>query len=515
MQSPNEVTFIIPVYNLEEHRIRNLKYILPYIIATKCKVIISEQVTGNTSDISDVICQYPEIKHVLYRTTDTKFHKTGIINYAVKNHVNTKYAWVTDTDFYMRFDQVFNNVWHEKFIQPYEIAKKLNENDSEVLISGARLNVNFADTTVRYISMYGALSFIFDVEEFLLAGAMDETIYGWGYEDVELSKRIKQKYDIQTIKIKGIHLWHPVEFEKRTQEPECREMAVICCHFNWCGYKNPTRNLHRFLTQMKAQKIPLYGVELSLTDEFATKNMANWKHMKVGPQNICFQKEACLNIAEKMVPPQYRKIAWIDPDLFFYNKNWYIEAVELLDKHKVIQLFSQYLPSDRNGKTDAYTPSMMKRRSEGTAGLMGVPGGALAARRELWSVGSGLYPYCFIGGGDSVFLHAINDIDKNNQLITKILKTPFGEHSKAFTNWKKNALAYVNKDVGFLEGSVYHEWHGDSSDRGYVSRHEILNSIDISKNIKLNSEGVVEICDVNLEVYFKIMNYFKDRREDG
>lgn len=211
MPSPSEVTFLIPVFNLKQDRIDNLKFIIPYIQKTGCRILVVEQISDGDSDLYKSISNFHGVEHILFRTNEKRFHKTGIINYAVFNHINTKYVWVNDVDFYMRFDKVFQIDWTSDFIQPYEIAKKLNQLDSKKIILGEKINVEFSDKTVKYISLYGALSFIFNTDSFITIGAMDESIYGWGYEDVELAKRVNSKYSVQKTNIRGIHLWHPID----------------------------------------------------------------------------------------------------------------------------------------------------------------------------------------------------------------------------------------------------------------------------------------------------------------
>ena len=218
MPSPNDITFIIPVYDLKEDRIENLKFILPYIQSTGCRILVVEQIENDTSNLFEILSKFSKVEHILFKTPEKRFHKTGIINYAVFNHVNTKYVWVNDADFYIRFDEILQVDWISDFIQPYEIAKKLNHQDSNKILSGKKINVEFSDKTVKYISLYGALSFIFNADSFISIGAMDESIYGWGYEDVELSKRVNARYTVQQINIRGIHLWHPIDPDVNWEE---------------------------------------------------------------------------------------------------------------------------------------------------------------------------------------------------------------------------------------------------------------------------------------------------------
>lgn len=518
MPSPKEVTFVIPVYNLKINRLNNLKFIIPYIQKTGCRILVVEQIDSDVSELTSFLDQFKGVEHILFKTPEKRFHKTGIINYAVFNHVTTKYAWVNDVDFYMRFERVFELEWTSNFIQPYDIAKKLNNEHSKMILSGKKIDVDFSDRTVKYLSLYGALSFIFEISDFISIGAMDGSIYGWGYEDVELARRVNESRVVQKMEFRGIHLWHPMTIVAAKQESmveKPQDLAVVACHFNWGGFINPTRNLNRFINQMRLDEIPLFGVELSLTGQFETVGMEGWIQMQVGKENVFFQKEACINLAvEKIVPKQYTKIAWIDCDLHFTNKNWYTDASQKLDEFKVIQLYSHGIKTDRYGRFLSKDPSAIfsytnippeKRRDWIlSAGEIGYPGGAMAARRELWDHG-GLYPYRILGGGDTAFVMA---------MLKHKIGWPTNElFVERHNTWKKKIFEYVNENVSYIEGEFIHEWHGDAVNRRYADRYSVLKNA-VVKHIQLNDNGIVHNYG-NRSINEAVLEYFKNRNEDG
>ena len=334
-----DVTFVIPIFDLKEDRINNLKFILPYILKTGYPTILIEQTAGQESPIKQLVKEIADqsnnvnFEHVLYVHSNPLIHKTGMINSVAFSKIKTKYVWVNDVDFYMRFESVLNVEWTDKFIQPYDFAKKLNKEESDGIRRGQNMRIDFSDEDAEYLSLYGALSFIFEREAFIRLKGMDESLFGWAKEDEEFYYRlITNKMPIKKMKERGIHLWHPIVKNSSNQNltikksKNTKDMAVITCHFNWGGFINPVRNLHRFIRQMQIDNIPLFGVELSLTDKFETSGIEGWKQIKVEKENVFFQKEACLNLAEKMVPKEFTKIAWIDCDLMFTNKNWYNDA---------------------------------------------------------------------------------------------------------------------------------------------------------------------------------------------
>jgi hypothetical protein len=522
MISSTELTFVIPTFRLKEHRLKNLKFIVPYILQTGCKIILAEQIRVSDKSSYEELLEgwknHPQIVYVPCIIDDDKIHKSKLINDAVKNFVDTKYVWVNDVDFYTKFADVVKCLPEEKFIQPYSAGKKLSESDTYRLLSGQSVKISYEEDA-EYISLYGALAFVFDKEEFLKIGSMNEGFVGWGGEDEELKNRVhKMGYEPTVIQKKGIHLWHPIQISEESinaSKIENPDMAVVTCYFNWCGYSNTTRNLHRFIRQTKRENIPLFGVELSLTDSFETCGMENWKRIKVKKENVCFQKEACINLAvSEVVPSKYTKIAWIDCDLHFTDKNWYSKSSTALNKFKVVQLYSIGVDTDEYGRMIKKTPGAVfsyfsipeNQRVDwiNNAGAIGYPGGAWAARREMWNHG-GLYPYRILGGGDTAFALAI-------------LKPKMGWPSnELYVNrhnlWKKKLSNYVSGSVFYIENEFIHEWHGNKTNRKYSDRYALLNKLDVS-HVALDSTGLV--CNFgDRSINDRILGYFKSREEDS
>jgi hypothetical protein len=295
-------------------------------------------------------------------------------------------------------------------------------------------------------------------------------------------------------------------------KPKVNDLAVVVCHYNWCNFYTPTRNLHRFIRQLGIQNIPVYGVELSLTGKFETAGMKNWTNITVTKENICFQKEACINITVKTIPMEITKIAWIDHDFMFSNLNWYEDASAALEKFKAIHLFSNYIGTDQFGRSRPPVSSIIKRGVSSTSS--GARGCAWAARREMWNYG-GLYPFSFLGGGDTLFIYTIWKIfttDKFKYLTGMLENVNF----KPYVDWEKSITGYITPDdVGNLDGEIIHEWHGDPTNRRYGDRYDIIKGMDFDKTLSLDSDGLVRIDNMPDSFYDSVMKYFMERNEDG
>jgi len=286
-----------------------------------------------------------------------------------------------------------------------------------------------------------------------------------------------------------------------------KDMAIIACHFNWCGFENPVKNLNRFINRMTIDGIPLYGVELSLTDNFVTKDIPNWYQIKVGKENVCFQKEACINLLEKKLPQKYTKIAWIDADIAFTNKNWYNDASKKLETYKLVQLYERGVDTDKTGKLLTHTNGIVFAGGPRTdPGYFGHPGGAIAARRDLFNNG-GLYSYSLMGSSDTILMYTIYNVPMRHIPDDKY---------KVYIEWKHKIQEYINKeDVSYVSGNFIHDWHGEKNNRNYIERNTILSKVDIDKNVSIDKNGLLKIYNVSDGLYEDILTYFRSRKEDG
>lgn len=214
----DDVTFIIPVFNLTPSREKNLWYTVSKILQTDCNVIIVEQKqqASPNNNITQKLLKYPHpenrVSYYDLYIDDSRIHKSKLINFGVEK-CNTKFGWVNDIDCYLKFKDFISDIdTDHKFIQPFTVVKDLSKDETEDLLRDKKIAINFGDAEVRHIQMYGAQSFIFDIEAFHSIGGMDEEYTGWGLEDYDFFYRVyKTGADIKVLdNIYGCHLWHPI-----------------------------------------------------------------------------------------------------------------------------------------------------------------------------------------------------------------------------------------------------------------------------------------------------------------
>lgn len=290
-------------------------------------------------------------------------------------------------------------------------------------------------------------------------------------------------------------------------------LAVVACHFNFAGFKRNVSNLLRFLREMDMAEIPVFGIEATSPGQPGVMGRnSRWRTVQVSRRGMLFQKEALLNAAARMVPEDIPHIAVVDADVRFDSPDWRDRAVEQLSETPAIQPFEGCIWTDESGLVER------SRRSAASAGLdsswIGHPGFAWAFERSFFDE-VGLYPWAVTGSGDTALTVGLMDLEIETFQICRnaVGRLNFG----LFRQWKDRAQNWLGgRGVGFIEGDVWHEWHGTWDDRQYAPRHELMAQIDVQKDCRLAQAGWVEWTDAAPpKIAVAMANYFRSRKEDG
>lgn len=197
----NDFTFLLSFADVSEKRKRNFSFVLGFLNSFNCNIIIAEQVFE--SDKDDEIIKEDNITYIKHYSTDS-FKKSYLYNLAAK-HSETTYLWFLDCDVVLPIDQVIDQIQGEKVIQPFSAVLHLNEEDSQILISGNQPLVK----KPKYDSFFSKYSFIVDKVVFSESGGFDERMKGWGWEDLDFC--FNKLKDVEILKCKnviGYHLNH-------------------------------------------------------------------------------------------------------------------------------------------------------------------------------------------------------------------------------------------------------------------------------------------------------------------
>jgi hypothetical protein len=267
----------------------------------------------------------------------------------------------------------------------------------------------------------------------------------------------------------------------------------VSCFFNPGGHALPLDNLRRFARAARGQGLKLLIVELTLGDRSPSVSARDCDIL-VQKHTDCllWHKERLLNIGVASLPPDCDKVLWLDADILFDRPDWVQETARLLDRHAVVQPFSEAVWLERGslfappelplglgeGKTMPGMASVMadardRRRLLADYFRHGHPGFAWGARREILTR-HGLYDRHVLGGGDITIAHALYGDRDYRRGLNMACRDMTRAELESMARWAEGLDRDVRADVGFLTGRVSHLWHGSLNSRGYRNRWKIL-----------------------------------------
>lgn len=223
MSKLDKFTLLIPIFNLKNERYENFKYVLSKIKEVTDNILVVEQVKDKRPTKSKKYTESLEVDYLPVLINDDSIHKSKLINIGTDN-IQTEFVWVNDSDCYLKFQKVIDQLdFRHNFIQPYDVGKYISKEETEKIFNGESVQIEFAYSklketgrhitpgTLYYVSMYGALSFLYKKKAFYEIGGMNEKYTGWGLEDNSLCMRMFEYKDskLDIINLSGIHLYHP------------------------------------------------------------------------------------------------------------------------------------------------------------------------------------------------------------------------------------------------------------------------------------------------------------------
>ncbi len=302
------------------------------------------------------------------------------------------------------------------------------------------------------------------------------------------------------------------------------DLWVVAAYFNPAGFRSRRRNYDVFRGRIEAAGIPLVTVECVFGGR-AFELPPGPGTIQIRGRDVMWQKERLLNVAIAGLPDDCRKVAWLDADILFENRDWAAEASARLDEFPVVQPFGRAVRLPRGAEADdgtgesyagfaAVYARQPHRLLRGDFAAHGHTGFAWAARREVLA-GQGLYDACIAGSGDHMMAHAFCG-DWASACVERIIGSANG-HRRSFTEWCRAVYPRVRARVGHVPGAVLHLWHGEVGDRRYVDRNRELAAFafDPAADVRVGEGGCWEWASGKPALHRWAADYFGRRREDG
>jgi hypothetical protein len=306
------------------------------------------------------------------------------------------------------------------------------------------------------------------------------------------------------------------------------DLWAITSYFNPVRYR---RRLSNFRTFRQRLKVPLVAVELSYADDFELQEPDADILIRLRGGAVLWQKERLLNLALQALPESCRYVAWLDCDVVFGSEHWAESAVRLLERFGMIQLFrdAHYLSPDR-AAPGSETDVELTRPSAAFSISSGIPartaighalntragtsatGFAWAARRTLLGQ-HGFFDACILGGGDRAMNCAAT------QCFEEMAKRHYWNKRQQdrYAAWAAPFYESVRGEIGYLEGDIFHLWHGNMPDRNTRTRHQGFQQYQFDPyiDIAIGANGCWQWNTEKPQMHDYVSRYFLSRREDG
>jgi hypothetical protein len=340
----------------------------------------------------------------------------------------------------------------------------------------------------------------------------------------------------------------PTHIDHRSQAPAAfgniqafpDKLYVVTCISNPVRYHARYRHYHTFEKHMKDSGAILYTIEMAYANRpFEITTPCNPNHIQVRADDELWHKENLLNIAINRLPPEAKYIAWIDADINFARPDWAQETLQQLQHYDFLQLFSQavdlgpkheimhtarsWTDSIKGGLTFKHANSEKNDLGssycvQGSGLVRGAwhSGFAWAARRSALDAVGGLMDIAILGSADRHMAAGLFGFMQDT-----ILPDFTEDYKKHLLQWQERAERKIRRNVGQVEGTIFHHFHGKKVDRRYVSRWQILlkNQFNPVTDIKRNAHGLWQLHDDGSPRYISLRNdlrdYFRARNEDS
>lgn len=320
--------------------------------------------------------------------------------------------------------------------------------------------------------------------------------------------------------IEGIRVDLPLQNRVKNSiahnEPLDEVLHVIMVVSNPCEFKRRYQLAREFILRMYLEpNVQLYIVELCYQNQpFVLTKKSNRFHLQLRTDTPLWHKENMINCGVRLLPSDWKAMAWIDADIEFESSTWARDCLKLLNGYAdIVQLFSHAVDMDHDEIAMTLATSAGFQYEKGISKRIGVnywhPGYAWACTRRAYEKMGGLYENAILGSGDNIMMFSL--LGQVEQAI----------HEKNDSSYKNDALLFQSKirnlRFSYVPGVIRHYYHGAKVNRRYRERWQILieNCYSPQRHLLKNKDGVLipsPKCPPKL--LEDIMKYFKERNED-
>lgn len=322
--------------------------------------------------------------------------------------------------------------------------------------------------------------------------------------------------------------------------PNIEVIAVIS---NPCQYESRYALYKIFAENLKQQnvKVRLWTVELQhgmrpmvVTNELKENHIQLWTSALPGE---IWHKENLINYAINYLTkkvPDWRYVAWVDAD-FKFEPDAFEKTIQALQHYDIVQMWSHLInlaPNGgiiNNGVGISYMYGLLEAGLNPTGEYpqwLGAPGGAWAARRGTLNkiggaLGGPLIDWVILGAGDLYFAECLNGLlHVGGGVDTKNLHKYHPAFIQSLQQYQYTAVSELKKNIGYVENTVRHMFHGRAKDKQYGTRGDILIKYQFNPltDLKKDVSGIWQLVihsERQIGLRDACRKYFKTRNEDA
>lgn len=316
---------------------------------------------------------------------------------------------------------------------------------------------------------------------------------------------------------------------------ERNKLYVIAVISNPAMFASRWRLFHQFRNYLAKLGVNVITVELTYGHrKFVCTQANNPYHVQLTTYHELWHKENMINRGIHHLTrmhSDWEYVAWIDADVYFLREDIIDATIHQLQVNHVVQMWENAIDMGPNGETLSTHHSFFSQYVKGAPYCYGAPGRyydlqhwhpgfAWAARREAIDMMGGmagpLIDTAILGAGDNHMAHAL--IGKLDQTLSHGLHPNYIKH---LNTWQNRVERTIRRDVGYVAGTLVHNWHGKKKDRRYNDRWKVLvnNQFDPDIDLERDSQGMYQLADHgdlrSINLRDDIRKYFRSRNEDS
>lgn len=308
----------------------------------------------------------------------------------------------------------------------------------------------------------------------------------------------------------------------QNNDPIDNTLHVIIVINNPCNYSRRYELAQKFIDTMTWEEnyTELYIVELVYkSQEFKITDSQNPRHLQIRTDSEpLWHKENLINLGvEKLLPSNWKALAWIDADVEFEDPWWALNTLKVLNGCRdIVQPFSQVLDLDYEENVinvfSSFGYQYAKNREYCKGGIsqkLFHPGMAWACTRKTYEKFGGLYERSIIGSGDHII--ALSLVQMGDLSLSQ------GVHPEYLNSVMDYQSRCKQLRLGYIPGVIRHYFHGSKKNRRYSERWKILvnHQYQPSFHVQRNDQGIlVPTKECSTRMLEEIQEYFMLRNED-